>query len=146
MNITTHHDAYGWTAIDSDTYDGAPDAGATSALGHGHSELEAIEELLNRFDEGPAWQQDAARAFRIARYNHALNELMAKYPRRETAVDAEAHQFFLYLQEAWAEVERRGIKGPIDTRDSRAIRIYRQCGLTATEAGALRAREILSRS
>lgn len=66
MNIRTNCDSFGWTAIDDDTYDGAPDAGCCSALGHGSTEGEAIEELLMLFDEGPLWQQQAADDYRRA--------------------------------------------------------------------------------
>jgi len=42
----------GWTAIDDDTYDGAPDSGRRASLtGHGETQAEAIEDLLAQIRE-----------------------------------------------------------------------------------------------
>ena len=40
-----------WTAIDEDTYDGAPDAGHAGMIGWGATEQEAIEDLQRLFRE-----------------------------------------------------------------------------------------------
>jgi hypothetical protein len=73
MRIATRHEPppipqrdYDWYAIDSDTYDGAPDAGCCRAIGFGPTEQAAIDDLLDRFDEGPEWQQQEAEAYRRA--------------------------------------------------------------------------------
>lgn len=55
---------FDWYALDSDTYDGAPDAGAASTMGWGRTEQEAIDDLLEQFEEGRPWQQKAARQYR----------------------------------------------------------------------------------
>lgn len=55
MKITTSYDyppipdrSMDWSAIDSDTYDGAPDAGPiTHMIGHGPTEEAAIQDLKN---------------------------------------------------------------------------------------------------
>ena len=45
-------DKYDWSAIDSDTYDGAPDASRQArAQGHGATEQEAIEDLQEQLAE-----------------------------------------------------------------------------------------------
>ena len=45
-------DKYDWSAIDSDTYDGAPDAsGLARAHGFGATEREAIEDLEEQLQE-----------------------------------------------------------------------------------------------
>jgi hypothetical protein len=67
MNIETHQHYPGeWTAIDSSTYDGAPDAGAMRTMGLGHTEQEAIDDLIQQFEDGKPWQQEAAREYRAA--------------------------------------------------------------------------------
>jgi hypothetical protein len=68
MNIhTEQHYSDLWTAIDSDTYDGAEDAGSFRTLGEGTTEQEAIADLLLRFEEGKPWQVEAAAKHRAAR-------------------------------------------------------------------------------
>lgn len=45
---------YDWLAVDSDTYDGAPDSATRNHVGHGKTEAEAIaslEEILLEEDE-----------------------------------------------------------------------------------------------
>ena len=50
MNITTEVMYNGeWCAIDSDTYDGAPDSG--HPVGVGKTEIEAIRDLLELIEE-----------------------------------------------------------------------------------------------
>lgn len=40
---------FDWSAVDDDTYDGAPDA--HSPIGHGATEADAIADLLERIEE-----------------------------------------------------------------------------------------------
>lgn len=42
---------FDWSAIDSDTYDGAPDSPNRNQIGYGATEQEAIEDL-KRIDKG----------------------------------------------------------------------------------------------
>lgn len=42
--------AFDWSAIDSDTYDGAPD-GPVHPIGYGRTEAEAIADLLEQIEE-----------------------------------------------------------------------------------------------
>lgn len=53
-----------WTAYDTDTFDGAPDAGSANTVGLGNSKETAIEDLLQQFENGAPWQREAARAYR----------------------------------------------------------------------------------
>lgn len=56
MNITTEQlRLRDWTAIDSDSYDGAPDS-TTNFIGRGETEEEAIDDLKNILEEGEFWQ------------------------------------------------------------------------------------------
>lgn len=49
MNITTTQPLQGiWTAVDSDTYDGAEDAGDSNTIGHGATEIAAINHLVEQ--------------------------------------------------------------------------------------------------
>ena len=48
MKIRTSETPIGWCAVDDDTYDGAPDAGAAGAMGTGTTEEEAIADLLEQ--------------------------------------------------------------------------------------------------
>lgn len=71
MQVKVHEDNTGiappdcrWTAIDSDTYDGAPDAGVRRIMGNGTTPEAAIADLLDRLDEGEPWQQADAQAYR----------------------------------------------------------------------------------
>jgi len=56
MKIVTHFDyppiplrKFDWSAIDADTYDGAPDSHCP--MGHGATEIEAIRDLLDQMEE-----------------------------------------------------------------------------------------------
>jgi hypothetical protein len=40
-------DQYDWSAVDDDTYDGAPDSGNRNQIGYGATEQEAIDDLLS---------------------------------------------------------------------------------------------------
>lgn len=52
MNICTELQPNGqWTAIDADSYDGAPDAGRAGSMGWGKTEQEAIADLLEKLAE-----------------------------------------------------------------------------------------------
>jgi hypothetical protein len=42
---------FDWTAIDDDTYDGAPDSCTRSQVGYGATEQEAIDDLLQQIAE-----------------------------------------------------------------------------------------------
>ena len=42
---------FDWTAIDSDTFDGAPDSGNRNQIGYGRTEQEAIDDLLEQLAE-----------------------------------------------------------------------------------------------
>lgn len=42
--------SFDWSAVDDDTYDGAPDSSTRNQIGHGATEAEAIAELIERFD------------------------------------------------------------------------------------------------
>ena len=55
-----------WTAYDEDTWDGAPDAGSFRTIGLGNSEETAIEDLLQQFEDGKPWQQEAVREWKVA--------------------------------------------------------------------------------
>ncbi|HET6198246.1 MAG TPA: hypothetical protein VFE12_20955 [Acetobacteraceae bacterium] len=57
---------YDWSAIDRDTYDGAPDAGCGNTIGFGRTEQEAVEDLLELFESGSDWQVEAAREYRTS--------------------------------------------------------------------------------
>lgn len=53
MNIRTDYwrkpiptDAYDWSAVDDDTYDGAPDSARRNQVGHGATEEAAIADLM----------------------------------------------------------------------------------------------------
>ncbi len=57
MNIKTSHDrppvpsrAFDWSAIDADTYDGAPDSPTRNQIGYGKTEAEAIEDLKEQLE------------------------------------------------------------------------------------------------
>jgi len=55
VNIQTRHDparpvGFRYSAIDSDTYDGAPDSKTRSQIGFGESEVEAIEDLKEQLE------------------------------------------------------------------------------------------------
>jgi hypothetical protein len=68
MNIhTEQHYSDLWTAIESDTYDGAEDAGACRTIGQGKTEAEAVADLIEQFEEGRPWQVEAAARHRTAR-------------------------------------------------------------------------------
>lgn len=43
--------AYRWTAIDTDTYDGAPDSPTRREYGQGPTQAAAVDDLLERMDE-----------------------------------------------------------------------------------------------
>ena len=56
MNIRTSHDcppiptrAFDWSAVDADTYDGAPDA--RCPIGRGATEADAVADLLEQTEE-----------------------------------------------------------------------------------------------
>lgn len=73
MKIQAHPDITGaapadsaWYAIDADTYDGAPDAGACSVIGFGRTGREAVADLLEQMDWGEPWQREDAREYRAA--------------------------------------------------------------------------------
>ncbi len=58
MNIRTDYwrkpiptDAYDWSAVDDDTYDGAPDSGNRNQVGYGATEAEAVADLMEQLDE-----------------------------------------------------------------------------------------------
>jgi hypothetical protein len=53
MNIVTEEVHAGlWTAMDSDTYDGAPDTtGPNSFIGSGGTELDAVLNLIQRLQD-----------------------------------------------------------------------------------------------
>lgn len=40
-----------WSAVDDDTYDGAPDSPTRGQIGHGATEAEAIADLLEQLDD-----------------------------------------------------------------------------------------------
>jgi hypothetical protein len=42
---------YDWSAIDSDTYDGAPDSRNRAQIGYGRTEQEAITDLMNLLED-----------------------------------------------------------------------------------------------
>lgn len=55
MRIETSHDkppipttACDWSAVDRDTYDGAPDAGRANTIGYGATEIAAINDLVEK--------------------------------------------------------------------------------------------------
>jgi hypothetical protein len=57
MNIRTDYDPkpiptnrFDWTAIDDNTYDGAPDSGNRHEVGYGATEAEAIADLVTILD------------------------------------------------------------------------------------------------
>lgn len=41
---------FDWSAIDEDTYDGAPDSGTRHQIGYGRTEADAIKELMEMFE------------------------------------------------------------------------------------------------
>lgn len=45
---------FDWTAIDDDTYNGAPDSGNRHQIGYGATEAEAIADLLAILEEDEA--------------------------------------------------------------------------------------------
>jgi hypothetical protein len=52
MKVTTSFNGLGWTCVDADTYDGAPDAGKPSnIIGTGHTEAEARADWQDQFDQ-----------------------------------------------------------------------------------------------
>jgi hypothetical protein len=80
MKIKTHHDyppipnrSFDWSAIDDDTYDGAPDS--KCPVGHGATEQEAIEDLLDQLPGTYSPEQvkaflEQARGYREAMLDH----------------------------------------------------------------------------
>ncbi len=46
-----------WTAIDDDTYDGAPDSSTRNHIGYGPTEEAAIADLRRLLDERDEWRQ-----------------------------------------------------------------------------------------
>ena len=49
LDIKTEHQPNGeWTAIDRNTYDGAPDAGRAGSIGWGTTEQDAIDDLIEK--------------------------------------------------------------------------------------------------
>jgi hypothetical protein len=79
MNISTHqHYATEWTAIESDSYDGAPDAGSAATIGHGNTEAAAIADLIEKFEDGKPWQQAAVKAYRAGLLTKA-NEIATRF-------------------------------------------------------------------
>jgi hypothetical protein len=42
---------FDWTAVDDDTYDGAPDSKTRNQIGYGRTEEEAIKNLLEILEE-----------------------------------------------------------------------------------------------
>jgi len=66
MNIVTSHDfapipdrSCDWSAVDGDTYDGAPDTHPPHPIGRGRTEAEAIADLLKQIEEsGPIGAED----------------------------------------------------------------------------------------
>lgn len=68
MNITTDYwakpiptSAFDWSAIDADTYDGAPDTIPACPIGYGATEDAAIADLLDQIeDSGPIGAEDVA--------------------------------------------------------------------------------------
>jgi len=58
MNIKTEHvcppisiRCYDWRAVDSDTYDGAPDSPTRHQVGYGSTEQKAINDLKEQLSE-----------------------------------------------------------------------------------------------
>lgn len=58
MKIVTSHSpkpgpdrSYDWIAVDTETYDGAPDSRTRFEIGYGKSEREAVNDLFDRMDE-----------------------------------------------------------------------------------------------
>lgn len=41
---------YDWSAVDDDTYDGAPDSGNRNQIGYGATEQEAIADLMEQLE------------------------------------------------------------------------------------------------
>ena len=58
MKIVTHYwpkpipmRCFDWSAVDDDTYDGAPDGRNRNIIGFGATEAEAIQALKEQFDD-----------------------------------------------------------------------------------------------
>jgi hypothetical protein len=58
MNIVTNYDhppipdrSFDWSAVDDDTYDGAPDTHPPCPIGRGATEAEAVADLLEQIAE-----------------------------------------------------------------------------------------------
>lgn len=62
--ITARRDYIGWIATDDDWYDGAEDAGRLRMAGYGYTEAEAIDDLLDKMEDGAEWQQKLAAEYR----------------------------------------------------------------------------------
>ena len=62
MKIVTHYDPppipvrnCDWSAVDDDTYDGAPDTHPPCPIGYGATEAEAVADLLLQIEERESW-------------------------------------------------------------------------------------------
>ena len=52
---------FDWSAVDDETYDGAPDAGRCRVIGYGKTEEEAVEDLMEQMDvcqHGIPWSSE----------------------------------------------------------------------------------------
>lgn len=71
MKIVTSYDyppipdrSCDWSAIDEDTYDGAPDTHPACPIGRGATEAEAIADLLALMEERGGVEEEDARQYR----------------------------------------------------------------------------------